>query len=146
MMTLPTYSRWLKRACKRAHASAVTRVSRKVLNMKAEQCCSSEQISERICKQIVDVHVPQVVEQVPKISSQDRNLQGRVEQIPDVLVPEMVKQLVKSPKTESVDRIQQRTAERIVDIPVPKEVEELVEVSKVFPKDRIQQRFVEQNH
>ena len=28
-MTLPTYSRWLKRACKKStHASAVTRVSR----------------------------------------------------------------------------------------------------------------------
>ena len=54
---------------------------------------SSEQISERICEQIADVRVPQVVEQVleaPKISSQDRNLQGTVEEIPDVLVPEMV--------------------------------------------------------
>ena len=45
-----------------------------------------ERISERICEQIADVHVRQVVEQVlevPKNSSQDRNLQGTVEQIPD---------------------------------------------------------------
>ena len=48
-----------------------------------------EQVSERICEEIAEVHVPQVVEQVfeaPKISSPDRNLQGTVEQIPDVLV------------------------------------------------------------
>ena len=47
--------------------------------------------------------MPQVVGQVlkvPKISSQDRDLQGTVEQIPDVLVPEMVEQLVKLSKTE----------------------------------------------
>ena len=91
---------------------------------------SSEQISERILE-------------APKISSKDRNLQGTVEQIPDVLVPEMVEQLVKLLKTISVDRILQRIAERIVDIPVPQDVEELVEISRV-PQDRIQQRFVEQ--
>ena len=42
-----------------------------------------EGIPERTCEQVVDVRVPQVVEQVlevPKISSQDRNLQGTVEQ------------------------------------------------------------------
>ena len=51
-----------------------------------------EQIPERTCEQVVDVRVPQVVGQVlevPKISSQDRDLHGTVEQIPDVLVPEM---------------------------------------------------------
>ena len=71
--------------------------------MAAEQCFS-EQISERICEHIADVHVLQVVEQVleaPKTSSQDRNLLGKVEQIPDVLASEMVEQLVKLPKTVS---------------------------------------------
>ena len=29
--------------------------------------CSSEQISERICEQIADVHVPQVVEQIIEV-------------------------------------------------------------------------------
>ena len=42
------------------------------------------QIPEKICEQIVDVHVPQVVGQVlevPKIPSLDRILQCTVEQI-----------------------------------------------------------------
>ena len=60
--------------------------------------------------------MPQVVGQVlevPKISSQDRDLHGTVEQILDVLVPETVEQSVKLPSTISEDRIQERTAERI---------------------------------
>ena len=65
----------------------------------------------KICEQIVDVHVPQVVEQV-----------FEVKQILDVLVPEMVEQLVKLPNTVSQDRIQERV-ERIADIPVPQIVE-----------------------
>ena len=65
------------------------------------------------------------------------------EQILDVLVPDMVEQLVKLPNTVSQDRIRQRTVEQIVDIPVPQDVEELVEVSRVS-QDKIQQRFVEQ--
>ena len=51
-----------------------------------------EQISERIRKQIGDVYVSQVVEQVtevPKTSSRDRTLQCTVEQILDVPMPEM---------------------------------------------------------
>ena len=115
--------------------------------MVAEQCFS-EHISERICEQIADIHVLQVVEQVleaPKTSSQDRNLLGTVEQIPDVLGSEMVEQLVKLPKTVSENRIQERTVEHIAaDFPVPQVAEELVEISKVFLKDRIQQRFAEQ--
>ena len=81
-----------------------------------------EQISEKICKQIGDVHVPRAVEQVtevPKISSRDRTLQCTAEQILDVLVPEMSKQLVQVPKTISRDEVQQRTVEQIVDAPVP---------------------------
>ena len=74
-----------------------------------------ERISARICEQVADVHVPQVLErtiEVPKIP----NLQGTVEQILDVLVPEMVKQLAKLPNT--------------VDAPVPQVVEELAEASR----------------
>ena len=94
-----------------------------------------EWIPERICEQIWDVQLPQVVEQVlggPRIPSRDRILQGTAERIFDVLVPEMVEQLVKLPKTVSEDGIQQRTVERIAEIPVPQVAEELVEVSKVF--------------
>ena len=45
-----------------------------------------ERTPEKTCEQVVDLHERQVVEQVlavPKNSSQDRNLQGTVEQIPD---------------------------------------------------------------
>ena len=75
----------------------------------------------------------------PKISSDDLNLQGTVEQIPDVLVPEMVEQLVKLSKTVSVDRIQQQTVEHITaDTPVPQDVEEPGEFFKAFSQIRVQ--------
>ena len=45
-----------------------------------------EQIPEKICEQIADVHVPQVVEQIIEVPKM-------AEQILDVLVPEMVEQL-----------------------------------------------------
>ena len=70
--------------------------SRNHFNMVAEHGCDmpwrapQEQISERICEQIVDVQVPQDVEQaieVLKISSQDRDLHGTVEQIPEDELP-----------------------------------------------------------
>ena len=86
-----------------------------------------EQIPEKICEQIVDVHVPQVVEQTieaPKMA----------EQIPDVPVREMVEQLVEVPETVSRDGVQQRTVEQIVDAPVLQAVEELAEISKVSPR------------
>ena len=94
-----------------------------------------EWIFERICEQIADVHVPQVVKrtiEVPKMA----------EEILDVPVLEMVEQ--KLPETVSDDRIQHRTAEHIAVIPVPQDVKELVEVSEVFPQDRSQQCFLEQ--
>ena len=69
---------------------------------------------------------------VLKISSQDRDLHGTVEQIPDILVPEMVEQLVKLPETVSDDKIQQRTAEHITVTSVLQDVKEMVEVSGVF--------------
>ena len=120
------------RVPKRAHAMHTVVVSS---NMVAEPGWSSEQISERICEQIADVHVSQVVKrtiEVPKMA----------EQILDVPVPVMVEQ--KLPETVSEDRIQQRTAEHISVIPVPQDMKKLVEVSEVFQKGRIQQRFVEQ--
>ena len=96
-----------------------------------------EQTPEKICEQIADVHMPQVVEQtieVPKMA----------EQILDVPVPEMVEQLLEVPETVSQDRIKQRTVEQIVDFPVPQAVQELAEVCRIFSQDRIQQRTVEQ--
>ena len=96
-----------------------------------------EQIPEKICEQIADVHMPQVVEQtieVPKMA----------EQILDVPVPEMVEQLVEVPETVSRDGVQQLTVEQIVDAPVLKAVEELTEVFRVFSQDRTQERTVKQ--
>ena len=105
-----------------------------------------ERIPERTCEQVVDVRVRLVVEQVlevPKNSSQDRNLQGTVEQIPDDPVLEKAEQLVEVLEIVSRDGVQQRTVEQI-DAPVPQAVEELAEVSKVFSQDTSQQRIVEQ--
>ena len=96
-----------------------------------------KQTSEKICEQIVDVHVPQIVGQVlevPKTACRDRSLECTAEQILDVLVPEMAKQLVEVPETISPDRIQQRTVEQIVDAQVPQAVEELAEVSGFSPR------------
>ena len=76
-----------------------------------------EQIPEKICEQIVDVHVSQDVGQVfeaPKISSQDRNLQCTVGQILDVLLLEKAERLVEVPETVSRDRLQQRTVEETI--------------------------------
>ena len=96
-----------------------------------------EQIPEKICEQIVDVHVSQDVGQIfeaPKISSQDRNLQCTAEQILDVLVLEKAERLAEVPKIVSQDGIQQRTEEQTVDILVPQE--ELAEFFKAFSQDR----------
>ena len=106
-----------------------------------------ERIPEKICEQIVDVSVSQVVEQVtglPKNSSQDRNLQGTVEQIPDDPMLEKAEQLVEVPEIVSRDGVQQRIVEQIIDAPVPQSEEELAEVFKVSSQDEIQQRIVEQ--
>ena len=81
------------------------------------------------CEQVVDVRVPQVIEQVlevPKTASRDRTLQDTVEWVLDVLLPEMVKRLMKLPNA--------------VVAPVPQVVEDLAEASKVFSQDRIQRR------
>ena len=96
-----------------------------------------EQIREKICEQIADVHVPQVVEQIVEMPKM-------AEQILDVLVPEMVEQLMKLSKTVSMGRIQERTAEQTVDILVPQDVEEPAEFFKASSLDRVQQSSVEQ--
>ena len=116
---------------KRAHAMHTVVVSS---NMVAEQGWSSEQISERICEHIADVHASQVVEQIIEVPKM-------AEQILDVPVLETVEQSVKLPSTVSDDRIQQRTTEHIADISVPQDVEEPAEFFKAFSQDRVQLRF-----
>ena len=102
-------------------------------NMVAERGWSSEQISERICEQIADVHASQVVEQIIEVPKM-------TEQILDVPVLETVEQSVKLPSTVSDDRIQLRTAEHIADISVPQDVEEPAEFFKAFSQDRVHLR------
>ena len=76
--------------------------------------------------------MPQVVEQIIEVPKM-------AEQILDVLVPEMVEQLAKLSKTNHQDRIQQRTVEHIAaDTPVPQDVEEPAEFLKAFSQDRVQ--------
>ena len=86
-----------------------------------------------------DVRWPQVVKrtiEVPKMA----------EQILDVLVPDTVEQLVKLPKTISEDKIQERTARGMADIPVPQVVKGLEKVSRVFSQDKIEQRYGRRDH
>ena len=52
-----------------------------------------------------------------KVSSKDQILQSTREQILDVLVPQMIEQLVDVPKFISQDRIQRQTAAQIIDFP-----------------------------
>ena len=114
--------------------------------MVAEHGCGNREcISERTDEQIVDESLEaaraDLADTEKSSASQDRNLLGTVEQIPDVLAPEMVEQLVKLPKTVSQNRTQQQTEEQVINAPVPQVMEELLEVSKVFCQYRVQQRF-----
>ena len=77
----------------------------------------------------------------PRLKAGIETHQYTVEQILDVLVPEMVKQLMEVPKIISPNRVQQQTLQQIVETPVPQVVEELSEASKVFSQDSVQQRF-----
>ena len=132
-------SRTLKNKSRELRPSSDRSVCRFPFNMVAERGVwpPKEQILEKICEQIADVHVPQVVEQIIEVPKM-------AEQILDVLVPEMVEQLVKQPKTVSVDRIQERTAEQAVDILVPQDVEEPAEFFKASFLDGVQQSSVGQ--
>ena len=84
------------------------------------QIVPQECIADRIREHVVDVSVPQVVEQlfvVPKISSQTQPCSAPRRRFLAVPVPRMIEQFVDVPKTVSQDRIQQRTLEQISDNP-----------------------------
>jgi len=92
---------------------------------------SKERVQQRTVEQVVDVPVPQVVEEVievAKVIPQERVQQRTVEQVVDVPVPQIVEEIL----------------EQVVDVPVPQVVEEVVEIAKVIPQERVQQRTVEQ--
>ena len=103
--------------------------------MVAEQFRSTlvvgERISEKTGEQIVDVRVSQDVEQVlevPKNSSQDRDLQDTVEQMIDDPILEVVE-----------DRIQRWTAERTVHIPHVHFVERTGEIPQSLSEVQVPQ-------
>ena len=60
----------------------------------------------------MDIYVSHVVEQV---ASRDRTLQGTVELVLDVLLPQIVEQLLEVLKMIPQDRILQQTAKQIAD-------------------------------
>ena len=100
------------------------------------QILSLESLSERICEHVVDVSVPQVVEQlfvVPKISNQTESCSVPWNRFLAVPVPRMIEQFVEVPKTVSQDRIQQRTLEQNSDKPVLQVVEELAGLHSFHP-------------
>eukprot|EP00971_Amphidinium_carterae_P172822 3425841-Amphidinium_carterae.1 len=64
-----------------------------------------------------------------------------VEQILDVPVPQTVEEIVNVPKIVPQERVQNRVVEQIVDVPVPQTVEEIVNVPKIVPQERKQNRM-----
>ena len=104
--------------------------------VKASNSVPQERTADRICEHVVDVSVPQVIEQlfvVPKISSQTESCGVPWNRFLAVPVPRMIEQLVEVPKFVSQERIQQRTLEQIFDTPVPQVVEELVGLHSFHP-------------
>ena len=97
---------------------------------------SHQAVSNRSCIQVACNH-----EDCVKASVKEPK--GIVEQMLDVLVPEMVEQFVELLNAASQDRIQERTVEWIDGFPVPQVAEGLIEVFKALPQDRVQQRSVE---
>ena len=105
-----------------------------------------EQMSERICEQVVEVPVPQVAEKligVPKIASQERILQRAVEQIVDVPAPRPFEltaeqtEIVEMVQIITPEGLQQRTVEQLVEIAVPHVLMDFVEVVWLVPQERL---------
>eukprot|EP00971_Amphidinium_carterae_P180775 3585682-Amphidinium_carterae.1 len=59
-----------------------------------------------------------------------------VEQIVDVPVPQTVEEIINVPKIIPQERVQNRTVEMVVDVPVPQTVEEIVTVPKIIPQEK----------
>ena len=71
-------------------------------------------------------------------------LHRQVEQIVDVPVPQVVEEVVQVDRIVPQERVQQRTVEQIVEVPVPQMVEEVVHVPQIQVQERIVQNIVEQ--
>eukprot|EP00971_Amphidinium_carterae_P294816 5853820-Amphidinium_carterae.1 len=64
-----------------------------------------------------------------------------VEQIVDVPVPQTVEEVVQVPRIIPQEQTVQRTVEQIVDVPVPQTVEEVVQVPRIIPQEQTVQRM-----
>ena len=104
-----------------------------------------EQISERICQQIMEVTVSQENEQfieVAKIPGQDRILQSAVEEIIDVPGPrpfgksEEQTEIAEMVQLISLERLQQRCVEQLVDMAATRVIIALVEVVRLIHQER----------
>ena len=81
----------------------------------------------KMAEQILDVPVPEMVEQkLPETVSDDRIQQRTAEHIADISVPQDVEELVEVFRVPK-DRIQQRLAEQTVDTPDISLAEKIVE-------------------
>ena len=89
-------------------------------------------------EQTLDVLVPKMVE-LPKIVSQDRIQQRTVGQIVDVPVPQAVEELAEVFRVFSQDRIQQRAVEQTIDTPAISLVEKIVELPATQTRAETQQ-------
>ena len=87
------------------------------------ECISERTDDEQIVDESLEAARADLADTEKGSASQDRNLLGTVEQIPDVLAQEMVEQLVKLPKTVSQNRTQQQTEEQVMNAPVPQVME-----------------------
>ena len=73
-----------------------------------------------------------VVKLIPHVQ-----ISGRMcERIVEVPVPQIVEQLLEVPKNGSRDRILQRAAEQIVDVPAPRMFERIVEPTEIVDNDK----------
>ena len=91
-----------------------------------------------VAEQILDVPVPEMVEQkLPETVSDDRIQQWTAEHIAVIPVPQDVKELVVVFRGFSQDRIQQRTVEQT--IPVTSLAEKIVESPVIQTEERTQQ-------
>ena len=90
--------------------------------------------------QIVDVPVPQIMEDSLPFLPQERVQNSMLEQIVDVPVPQITDD--SSPGVPQ-ERVQNRTPEQIVDVPVPQLMEAIVDVVPSPPQERVQSRTPE---
>ena len=106
-----------------------------------------ERIREGIDEEIIDISVPQVMEETVeavKLIPQDKVQNCTLEQIVAVPLPRIREETGEVIQLLSQDRVSDQVIEQIIDCSVPQIREPSVEVAKVIPEERLQERTVEQ--